>query len=47
MGHQDYGFGAVGGGIFYGGKGTDDALIIGYLFVGVEGDVEVDLDEGE
>jgi len=30
-------------GVLDGGDGTDDALGVGDLFVGIEGDVEVDL----
>lgn len=32
-------------GIFDGGDGASDALGVGYFLVGVEGDVEIDLDE--
>ncbi len=35
----------MGGGIFYGGERADDALVVGDFLVGVEGNVEVDLDE--
>lgn len=43
VGHEDDGFGAVVEGIFDGGDGADDALVVGDVLVGVEGDVEVDL----
>lgn len=41
MGHEDDGFGAMFGGIFYGGEGTDDALIVCYFLGRVKWDVEV------
>jgi len=31
-------------GVFDGGDGADDALVVGDFLVGVEGDVEVDLE---
>ena len=43
MGHEDDGSGAVFDGILDGRKGADDALVVGDLFVLVQGDVEVDL----
>jgi len=43
VGHEDYGLCAVVDGIFYGGDGTDDTLVVGDLLVGVEGNIEVDL----
>jgi hypothetical protein len=43
MGHEDDGLSAVLGGILDCGKSTDDALVVGDLLVGVEGDVEVNL----
>jgi len=43
MRHEDDGFGAMLGGVFDGREGADDALVIGYMLVRVEGDVEVDL----
>ena len=45
VGHEDNGFGAMGGGIFDSGKGADDALIVRDVLVGVERDVEVDLED--
>lgn len=32
-------------GVFDGGEGADDALVVGDVLVGVQGDVEVDLGE--
>lgn len=43
VGHEDDGLGAILDGVFDGGEGTDDTLVVGDLLVGVEGDVEVDL----
>lgn len=43
MGHEDYGFGTVVDGIFDGWDGAGDSLGVGYFFVTVERDVEVDL----
>jgi hypothetical protein len=43
VGHEDDGLGAVLEGILDGGEGTDDALVVGDVLVGVERDVEVDL----
>ena len=43
MGHEDDGFGAIVNGILDGGEGSDDALVVGDLLVGVKWDVEVDL----
>ena len=43
MGHEDDGFGAMVAGVFDGGKGTNDALIVGDFLVRVEGNVKVDL----
>lgn len=43
VGHQDDGLGAVVDGIFDGGQGTDNSLVVGDFLFGVEGDVEVDL----
>lgn len=43
VGHQDNSLGAVVDGIFDGGDGTGDTLVVGDLLVGIEGDVEVDL----
>ena len=45
VGHEDDGFGAVVAGVFNGGKGTDDALVVCDIPVGVEWDVEVDLED--
>jgi hypothetical protein len=42
MGHEDYGFGAMVDGVFDGGEGADDALVVCDVFFGVEGNVEVD-----
>lgn len=44
MGHEDDGFGAMVAGVFDGGNGADDALVICDVLVGVEWDVEVDLE---
>jgi hypothetical protein len=41
--HEHDGLGAVVNGILDGGDGADDALVVGNVLVGVEGDVEVDL----
>lgn len=43
MRHQDDSLGAIVEGILDGGQGTDDALVVGDLLVGVERDIEVDL----
>lgn len=43
MGYEDDGFGVMVDGIFDGGDGIDDMLGVGDVFVGVKGDVEVDL----
>jgi hypothetical protein len=43
VGHEDDGLGTVLDGMLDCGESTDDALVIGDLLVGVEGDVEVDL----
>jgi hypothetical protein len=43
VGHEDDGLSAVLGGILDCGKSTDNALVVGDLLVGVEGNVEVDL----
>lgn len=43
MRHQDHGLGAGFDGMLDGGEGTDDALVVGDVGIGVEGDVEVDL----
>jgi len=43
VGHEDDAFCAVIDGVFDGGDGADDALVVGDFLVGVEGDVEVDL----
>lgn len=43
MGHEDDGFGAMVARIFDGGKGADDALIVCDVLVGVERNIEVDL----
>ena len=45
MGHEDNGFGAMVAGVFDSGKGADDALIVCDVLVGVERDVEVDLQD--
>jgi hypothetical protein len=42
--HEHDSFCAVVAGIFDGGESADDALVVRDLLVGVEGDVEVDLD---
>jgi len=44
MAHKDDGLCAVVAGILDGGEGADDALVVGDLLVGIERDVEVDLD---
>lgn len=44
MGHEDDGFGAMIGGILDGGEGADDTLVVGDVLIGVQGDVEVDLE---
>lgn len=44
MRHQDYAFGAVLDGVFDGGKGAHDALVVCDFLVAVEGNVEVDLE---
>ena len=46
VGHEDNGLGAIVDGILDGGDGTDDALGVGDLLLGVKGDVEVDLESG-
>jgi hypothetical protein len=43
VGHEDNAFCAVVDGVFDGGDGADDALVVSDFLVGVEGDVEVDL----
>lgn len=43
MGHEDDGFGTMVAGILDGGKGADDALIVCDVLVGVERNIEVDL----
>ncbi len=43
MGHEDDSFSTMFAGVFDGGKGADDALIVGDVLVGVERDVEVNL----
>lgn len=43
MGHEDDGFGAMVAGVFDGGKGADNALIVCDVLIGVERNVEVDL----
>lgn len=45
VGHEDDGFGAMVAGVFDGGKGTDNALIVCNFLVGVERDIEVDLED--
>lgn len=44
VGHEDNGLGAIVDGILDGGDGTDNALGVGDLLLGVKGDVEVDLE---
>jgi hypothetical protein len=44
VGHEHHGLGAVVYSILDGGDGTGNTLVVGHLLVGVEGDVEVDLD---
>jgi hypothetical protein len=44
MAHEYDGLRAVVAGIFDRGEGADYALVVGDLLVGVEGDVEVDLE---
>ena len=46
MGHKDDSFGAMVPGVLDGGQGADNALIVCDVFVGVEWNVEVDL-QGE
>ena len=43
MGHEDDGLGAIVDSVLDGGDGTGDALGVGDVLVGVEGDIEVDL----
>lgn len=43
VGHEDDGLGAIVESMLDGGEGTDDALVVGDVLVGVEGDIEVDL----
>lgn len=45
VGHEDDGLGAMVASVFDGGKGTDDALVVGDVLFGVERDVEVDLED--
>lgn len=45
MRHEDDGFGAMVAGVFDGGKCADNALVVCDFLVGVERDVEVDLEE--
>jgi hypothetical protein len=44
VGHEDDGLGAIVDGVLDGRDGADDALGVGDLLVGVERDVEVDLE---
>ena len=44
MGHENDGFCAMLAGVFDGGQGADDALVVGY-FCAVERDIKVDLDK--
>lgn len=44
MGHEDDGLGAIVEGVLDGGEGTDNSLVVGDVLVGVERDVEVDLE---
>lgn len=43
VGHEDDGFRTILNGVFDGWKSSDNALIVGNVLVGIEGDVEVDL----
>lgn len=45
MGHEDDGLGAMVDSIFDCWNSTGNTLGVGYFLVGVEGDVEVDLEE--
>jgi len=42
--HEDDGLGAIVEGVLDGGEGTDNSLVVGDVLVGVERDVEVDLE---
>ena len=44
VGHEDDGLGAIVEGVLDGGEGTDNSLVVGDVLVGVERDVEVDLE---
>ena len=44
VGHEDDSLSAIVNGILDGGDGTSNTLVVGDFFVGIEGDVEVDLD---
>lgn len=41
--HENDGFGVLRDGVFDGGEGADDALVVGNVIFGVEGNVEVNL----
>jgi hypothetical protein len=43
VGHEDHGLGTVVDGILDGGDGASNALGVGDLLVGIEGNVEIDL----
>lgn len=44
VGHEDDSLGAIVDGVLDGGDGTGNALVVGDVLVGVEGDVEVNLE---
>ena len=44
MGHENDGFGAMVGGVLDGREGADDTLVVGDVLIGVQGDVEVNLE---
>lgn len=43
MGHEDDGFGAMVAGVFDGGNGPNDPLVVCDVLIGIERDIEVDL----
>jgi hypothetical protein len=46
MGHKDDGFGSIFDGVLDGRGGTDNTLVIGDFLIGIERDIEVNLQLG-